>query len=175
MGVIHAFECRAHGVFEKRVKAGTVPRCPKGCSKSFVSLIFVQAVGTVSSRTRKADRLVRQAADMQGLSDISTSPSRSGGTVAQRNAARNRMRGPRGYEYPEIAAAKPVEIGKYLGAMTHKGNALSGTGFGHKYDANEWRAEKETGKLRHVGAQGPVHQIPLGSTGVSIERSRDKT
>src|SRR5215469_13199732 len=100
------WECAAHGVFEKRTKtAQDVPKCPKGCSRALVKLVFLQPVGHVSGRTRTADRLVKEMAAAQGLSDISTSPSRSGGTVAQRNAARNRVRGPQGHQYPAHLAA----------------------------------------------------------------------
>jgi hypothetical protein len=172
MAVLHDFECMAHGVFEKRVEAGKIPKCPRGCSPAFVTLVHLQAPGTVSGRTRTGDRLVREMAEMQGLSDISTSPSRPGGNVAQRNAMR--LKGPAGRQYPELAAAKAVDIGKYLGAMTMKDNALTRIGLGHEYNANEWKRDAQNPeKLRHVGAQGPILEKPTGSTGVSIERVKE--
>lgn len=174
MAVLHDFECQIHGRFEKRVKAGTVPRCPSGCSKSFVSLIFTKPPGHVSARTRTGDRLVREMADMQGLSDISTSPSRPGGSVAERN----RMRGPRGrpdLAYPEVAAAQnvPLNVSKAIPALTNKNdmaNALTSIGFGNKYDASQWKKDEKTGVVKHVDIPAPHVTVPLGSTGVSIDR-----
>lgn len=109
---------------------------------------------------------------MQGLSDISTSPSRPGGSVAERN--RMKLRGPKGREYPELMAAKPVDFGQYIGAMTMQDNALTRTGFGHGYNKDEWHKDKDTGALKHVGAQGPIRSVPTGSTGVSVERVKEK-
>lgn len=166
MGVIHAFECKWHGRFEARVKAGTVPKCPKGCSRSFVTLVFVQAPGFVSGKTRRGDQLVREMASMQKLSDISTSPSRPGGSVADRNRARNAQLRPE-------QQARAVSFGEYMGALTHRENALTPLGFGNKYDASEWRAREEGGKPVHVGAPPPRTNIPTGTTGVSIERVRE--
>jgi hypothetical protein len=174
MSVLHDWQCLAHGVFEKRVQPGRIPKCPKGCSSSFVKLVYLKPVGTVSARTRKSDKLVREMADAQGLSDISTSPSRPGGSVAQRNRMKNGMRGPQGREYPDFAAAQPAQLSKFLGAMTHKANELSNAGFGHKYDPSEWKKDDKSGAVRHVGAHGPIAPLPVGSTGVSVERVREK-
>jgi hypothetical protein len=173
MSVTNDFACLAHGYFEAKVKSGTVPRCPKGCSKSFVKLVHLQAPSFGSARVRKGDKLLREAAEMQGLSDISTSPSRPGGSVAQRNAAKNRVRGPSGHEYPSYAAAKAVPLQKYIGALTHKENALSRVGLGHAYEPAEWKKDDKTGQVRHVGAQGPVHSVPVGTAGVSVERVKE--
>lgn len=174
MGITHDFECEFHGTFEKRVKAGTVPRCPKGCSKGFVKQIFTKAPGFVSSRTRTGDRLVREMADMQGLTDISTSPSRPGGSVADRN----RLAGPRGrpdLAYPELAKAQaiPLTVQNAIPAMTMKDNALTRTGFGHGYDEHQWKKDEKTGVVRHVDIPAPNVTVPLGSTGVSIERVKE--
>jgi hypothetical protein len=177
MAVTHDFECAAHGHFEARVKAGTVPRCPKGCSKALVKLVHLRPPGTVGARTRSADRLLRQAAEMQGLSDISTSPSRSGGSVADRNRRKNGA--PVQNEMlPTIAQARgaPMSVSQILGALTNKSemtNALHDSGFGHGYDANEWKKDPKTGTVRHVGAKEAIAKIPTGSTGVSIERVRE--
>lgn len=170
MGVLHAFQCRAHGVFDQIVsvkkKGVTVPKCPHGCSKSFVKLIFVQAPGHIRAGSKRADRLVREAAEMQGLSDLSLSPSRSGGSVMQRIRAKEKI--------PEAARARAVSFGEYMGALTHKENALSNIGMGHAYDKNEWKADDKTGKVRHVAAAPPVHTVPMGATGVSVERVKEK-
>jgi hypothetical protein len=86
------------------------------------------------------------------------------------------MRGPRtrpDLQYPEIAAAQSGALQKFLGAMTHKGNELTNTGFGHAYDASEWKKDDKTGTVRHVDAKSPIAPLPLGSTGVSIERVRE--
>lgn len=166
-GVTNDFSCAAHGHFEAKVKAGTVPKCPKGCSKAFVTLVHLKAPSFGSARVRTGDRLLREAAQMQGLSDISTSPSRPGGTVAERNAAKNRA-------FPAQAAAVAAPLSKFLGAMTHKENALSRIGLGHAYEPAEWKKDEKTGTVRHIGAQGPIAQIPVGTTGVSIDRVKEK-
>lgn len=172
MAVTHDWECLAHGHFTARGSAEKPPKCPKGgCSKSFVRLVFLQAPGHVSARTRTSDRLVREMATMQSLSDISTSPSRPGGSVAHRN--RMKMRGPKGREYPELAASQAVDIGKYLGAMTHKGNALAETGIGRPYVESEWKKDPETGKVKHLAGPSASVPIPVGTTGVSIERVKE--
>lgn len=167
MGVLHAFQCKAHGTFEKRVevkKGLKLPKCPHGCSKSMVSVIYVQAPGHIKASSKRADRLVRQAADMQGLSDISLSPSRSGGSVMDRNRKK----------YPLTAAARAAKFGEYMGALTNKQNALTDTGFGHAYDKAEWKRDDKTGIVRHMAPQGPKHPVPMGATGVEIERVKEK-
>jgi hypothetical protein len=172
MSVLADWECAAHGVFEARTKtSGKAPRCPKGCSAALVTMVFLKAPRIGNERYKRGDKLVKEMAEMQGLSDISDSPSRPGGTVAQRNRAK--MLGPKGRQYPEAVAATPVDFGKYLGAMTMQDNALTRTGFGHPYDAKEWKTDKETGQVKHTGAQGPIVPVPTGSTGVSIERVKE--
>jgi hypothetical protein len=174
MSVLHDFECAAHGYFEARTKGGNVPRCPKGCSKAFVKLVRLQAPGMVSARTRTGDRLVREMADMQGLSDISTSPSRSGGSVADRNRKKN-YAPVQNEQLPQTAQARgePIPVRKLLAAMTHKQNLLHDVGFGHGYNEHEWKKDDKTGVVRHVGAQAPITKVPVGSTGVSIQRVKD--
>jgi hypothetical protein len=179
-GVMHDFECKAHGLFEKRVKSGEVPRCPKGCSKAFVSLVHLNPPGFVGDRTRSADRLIREAADMQGLSDISTSPSRPGGSVAERNRMKN-QRGPQGREYDARMAAHTGNLGggvklnmqQFLGSFPKENPLTDGVGMGHKYNKDEWKKDDKTGQVRHVGAAGPLSLVPTGSTGVSVDRVRE--
>ena len=174
MAVTHDFECLAHGLFTARGSSAKPPRCPRGCSPSLVKLVFLQAPGFVSSRTRTGDRLVREMATMQGLSDISTSPSRPGGSVAHRNRMKQmRLRGPKGREYPELAGAVGVDIGKYLGAMTEKGNTLTQVGLGRPYAENEWKKDPETGKVKHVAGPSATVPVPTGTTGVSVERVKE--
>lgn len=172
MAVEHSFECQAHGTFTAKVRAGTVPRCPHGCSRAFVQLVFLKAPGYVGPRTRRADKALREAADIQGLSDISTSPSRPGGTVAQRNAMK--YRGPKGrpeLQYPEIAAAQAGGLTKFLAAMTAPGNALTDLGFAAEYNPSDWQKDAKTGVTRHLNPSGLSRQaIPVGTGGVSIDR-----
>src|SRR5579859_2230254 len=155
-GVIHDFECLAHGRFEARVKAGTIPKCPKGCGKSMVTLIFTQPVGHVSAKTRRGDKLVKEMAAMQGLSDLSTSPSRPGGSVMER------LRMKHGAHLQPEQMPIAVDAKQYLGALTHKANEITGEnmknftgGFhpGHEYDPGEWKTDKKTGKVLHVDAK----------------------
>lgn len=177
MAVLNDFECLAHGVFEARTKGGAVPKCPKGCSKGMVKLVRLQPPGFVSGKTRKADGLVREMATMQGLSDISTSPSRPGGSVADRNRKKNGA-AVSNESLAAIAQARagPISVSKALGALTHKENALAGLGMGNTYNASEWKPRDKEGKgpLTHVGRPPPRSEIPMGSTGVSIDRVRGR-
>lgn len=65
MAVLNHFECKTHGIFESFEK-----KCPYGCSKSFVSLIFLQAPATKSRRTKGIDKELRNLADDYNLPDI---------------------------------------------------------------------------------------------------------
>lgn len=167
MAVLADFECGFHGHFEARVKAGTVPKCPKGCSKSFVKLVFLKPVGHVSGRTRSADKLLREAAQMQGLSDISTSPSRPGGTVMERLRARH------GVTYDPKQLCQTVDAKTFMGAMTHRANELTNVGLGNPYKPEEWKADEKTGVIRHTGAPPPKKPVPTGTQGVSVSKVKE--
>lgn len=168
MGVTHDFECAAHGVFESRAKR---PKCPKGCSAAFVSKVFLQAPNFGSAGVRTSDKLVREMAEAQGLSDISTSPSRPGGSVADRLRKKNTgMKGPQGRDYPAYAAAVSVPYAEGMKGMTMPGNAMKDTGYGHDYNPAEWKKDEKTGKVAHVQPQGAIIPKPTGSTGTSVAR-----
>jgi hypothetical protein len=166
VSVTHDWNCLAHGVFEARGNPKKPPRCPKGCSSSFVELIRLVPPGMVSARTRTGDRLVREMATTQGLSDISTSPSRPGGSVGQRNRAKSQ--GAAANPYPEQYAARSAGLKEFLSGMTYSANELTNVGLGHKYNASEWTKDDKTGATRHVGAQGPNLLQP----GASVDRVR---
>ena len=166
MGVTHSFECRAHGVFEARVKVGTIPSCRRGCSPDFVKLVFLEAPNIGSERVKNATRLVREMADAQGLADIDISPSRPGDSVADRNYKKS------GNPIQARAVAK-VDLGKYIGAQVSPGNALTAAGFGHPYDAREWRTDRQTGRKLHF-ASPPVESVPMNQYGVEVQRVRVK-
>ena len=166
MGVLHNFECAAHGVFEARTVAGLIPRCPHGCSPGFVTLIYLQAPALGSERVRTATRLVREMADCQGLSDIDVSPSRPGDSVADRNFKRNGAG-------KEGIAARPASFSQYMGALTHRANELANAGFGHPYNPGEWLQDKKSGVRRHL-ASPPVEPLPMNQFGVSVARVREK-
>lgn len=88
-------------------------------------------------------------AEAQGLSDISTSPSRPGGTVAQRLRARH------GKDFHPAQMPVAVDTGKFLGALTHKSNELANLGFAAPYKPEEWKKNDKTGALVHTGATAP--------------------
>jgi hypothetical protein len=175
-GVVHHFECLAHGVFEQRVKAGTVPKCPKGCGKAMVKLVFLQAPRIGKVKYKRGDRLLREAAELQGLSDISTSPSRPGGHVMDR--IRKKYGGHLRPEQMPVAGTAEM-----LGALTHRTNALNDENMrnftaqafgqpavmGHEFDKSQWATDKETGKVRHVDIPH-TNFLPRAS----VERVREK-
>jgi hypothetical protein len=155
------FECAAHGFFEARVKPGTVPRCPKGCSTSFVKLVHLRPVGHVSARTKNADRLLREAAGMQKLSDISTSPSRAGGSVMDRLRQRNQpvvspVQLPGWGEMPALGkvnnANNAAQLLSTIGKPPPGESVAELTGIGHTFKPAEWKA-REDGKLVHNGGE----------------------
>lgn len=137
--------------------------------------VFLTAPSIGSAKAKSADKLLREAAEMQGLSDISTSPSRPGGSVAERLRMKTRdgMAGPNGRQYPEYAAARSMDFRKDFGAVTHKANELATVGLGNTYNKDEWKKDEKTGKLRHIAPAPPKSLRPTGSTGVSVERVKE--
>jgi hypothetical protein len=163
MAVTHNFECAAHGAFEARVEGGEIPWCPRGCSPSFVQLVFLTPPNISSARVRVASQLVREMADIQGLSDIDTSPSRPGDSVADRNFKRS----------GNAVRAQALPMGNYIAGMTHRANELVNAGFGNRYNPQEWSRDPKTGKARHV-ASPPLEPLPMNQYGVSVSRVREK-
>ena len=166
MSVTHSFECRAHGAFEARVEVGTVPECPLGCSSEFVQLVFLTPPSIATEKVRTATRLVREMADMQGITDIDISPHTPGDSPADKNWKRS------GNPICPIAV-KGTDVGKFIGAQTHQGNALTRMGFGHPYDSREWRTNTQTGKRLHY-ASPPLEPMPMNQFGVEMTRVREK-
>ena len=166
MSVTHSFECKVHGGFEARVEAGSVPDCPQGCSAFFVQLVFITPPSIGSEKVRTASRLVREMADMQGLTDIDVSPSTPGDSVADKNFKRsgNPIR-------PQAVGAG--EVSRYIGAQLAPGNGLAAVGLGHPYDSREWRADKQTGHKVHY-ASPPLEPTPINQFGVEMTRVRGK-
>lgn len=178
MAVLNDFECAAHGVFSARVKAGAVPKCPKGCSAAFVKLVFLQPVGHVSGRTKNTDRLLKDAARMQGLSDISTSPSRSGDSVMDRLRKRNQptvspVQLPGWGQMPALGSiAGATDARSMLSAIGKppKGESVAElTGIGHTYKPEEWKT-REDGKVVHSGGERLADFKPPAS----VERVKEK-
>jgi len=159
-GVEHWFECLAHGEFVARVKAGTVPKCPKGCGSSMVKLIFKEPPKIGKVKYKRCDKLLGEAAELQGLSDISTSPSRPGGSVMQRL----RMRHGQNFHPTQLCQTVDGPMATAtLQSMTHRTNGLNNQDMrnftheafgreavmGHQYDKSQWRTDEKTGKVRH--------------------------
>lgn len=167
MAVTHDYECRAHGVFESRAKA---PRCPQGCSKAFVTRVYLQPFGIGSAKTRKADAMLRAAAASQGLSDVSTSPSRPGDSVMQRLRARHNQ----DFAQEQLGnwGGEPGRLlsgldGQKILAGTAQGGSdvLASLGFGKRYDAKEWRTTDD-GKRVHT----PTPKYPDFKPPAQVER-----
>jgi hypothetical protein len=169
VSVTHNFECEAHGVFEARVEPGDIPKCPRGCSPYFVHLVFVTPPSIGTDRVRTATRLVREAADLQGLSDIDVSPSTPGDSVADKNFKKsgNPIRPQAGPTLRWGPGAARVDI-----HALQRGNTITETGFGHKYDAHEWK-RTESGRLRH-SAPPPISDTPMNQYGVYMHRVKDE-
>lgn len=144
MSVTHDFECMAHGAFSARGGSAHIPRCPRGCSAAFVKLVFLQAVGVSSARSKKVDALMKSS----GLSDISTSPSRSGDSVMQRIRLKDgSYQAIKDTQMPRWDA-NPQKI---MAAMNNTENNLRRVGLGFQHNPTEW-VTTEDGKQRHQGA-----------------------
>lgn len=79
MAVLHDYECEAHGHFES--KTG---KCPSGCSKSFVKMVFLQPVGVKGARTKFVDAELRAQARQYGMTNLHTQRSGESAMEAQR-------------------------------------------------------------------------------------------
>ena len=145
MSVTHSFECAAHGPFDARVTQGEIPTCPRGCSPYFVRLVFLKPPAIASERVRTATRLVREMADAQGLSDIDTSPSRPGDSVAERNWKKAHPGAP--------AAFAGANLNKFLSNVPND-NVLNRAGFGRPYNPGEWKNGV------HYGSTSPPEKLP---------------
>jgi len=171
-GVEHDFECLAHGVFSKRVKAGTIPKCPRGCGSAMVKLIFLEPPKIGKVKYKVGDKLLREAAEAQGLSDISTSPSRPGGSVM------DRIRKKYGGHIQPEQMPRAVDAKQYLGAMTHRANEITGENMrnftggyhpGHEYNPTEWKKDEKSGRVIHQDPQTGTYRPPA-----SVERVKEK-
>jgi hypothetical protein len=54
--ILHDYKCFEHGYFE-----GYAATCPQGCTEN-VMMVFLQAPGTVSDKTKRTDKRVKQLA-----------------------------------------------------------------------------------------------------------------
>ncbi len=100
-GVLHDFECAAHGVFEKRVKADELPKCPQGCPRSFVKKVFLRAPAHVSNSTKFQDSAVRTLASDFGMTDVKND--KDGGSVMDAMRKGQDLGRPKFMEVPHAA------------------------------------------------------------------------
>lgn len=149
-------------MFEARVEAGTVPWCPYGCTPSFVQLVHITPPSISSERVRTATRLVREMADMQGLTDIDVSPSTPGDSVADKNFKR---------AGGKIQAFAGANFNQHIGALKYRANELANAGFGNRYNPHEWSTDQKTGTRRHV-ASPPLETLPRVPTEMTRVRGK---
>lgn len=65
MAVLNDYECKMHGHFEAFER-----KCPHGCGRSIVKLVFLKPVGTQSIKTKYVDRELNAIARDYKLTDI---------------------------------------------------------------------------------------------------------
>ena len=145
MSVTHDFRCEAHGAFEARVEQGEIPACPRGCSPYFVTLVFLAPPAIGSARVRTATKLIRAAAEAQGMTDLDTSPSRPGNSVAERQWKKSHPDAP--------AAFAGGGLSRFLSTAPHD-NVLNRAGFGRPYTPAEWKDGV------HYGSTSPPQGLP---------------
>jgi hypothetical protein len=80
MAVLNDYVCMAHGEFESRTG-----KCPHGCSKQMVSLVFRQAPGLLTSFGKGVDKTLRGLANDHGLTNLSNNQGTTGGFVPDPN------------------------------------------------------------------------------------------
>ena len=82
--ILRDFNCIVHGVFESGEEA---PKCPFGCSNSFVEKVFLQPP-MVGNGTKMVDNVVKDLANDFGLTNLDN----RGGDSVKNNAGRVRER-----------------------------------------------------------------------------------
>jgi hypothetical protein len=123
MSITHNFECAIHGQFEARVQGGITPPCPAGCDTFFVKLVFTQPPSIATERVRNATRLIKEAIDAAGLSDVDISPHTPGDSPADKNWKK---------AHHDIKAEvwDKGKLGEILGQFPKGENYIKGMGLG---------------------------------------------
>jgi hypothetical protein len=142
MSVNAEWSCAFHGDFEARVQAGVTPHCPCGCSPEFVERVFLTPPAISHDRVKNASRILKDAIDSMGLSDLDISPHTPGNSPAEKNHLK--------YASKEIKA-EVWDAAKLKGLVSTfpSDSGLALTGLGNRYEAEQWQRNKTTGKLTH--------------------------
>jgi hypothetical protein len=151
-------------------------KCPHGCSGSFVSIVYLQAPGHLRSGTKNVDRMLRGAAESQGLSDISTSPSAPGGNVMDRIRKKQKFSPLQQAGWGQLpnygmTPGAQGDVNARLAALTGgvSNPVAELTGIGKTYDPSEW-TKTDDGKVVHSGAKQKMQGFRPAA---EVLRSRD--
>jgi hypothetical protein len=96
MSVLNDYECGMHGLFEAFER-----KCPHGCSRRFVKLVFLKPVGTMSGKSKWTDNELKSISRDYNLSDIKAK--RDSGTSCMTELGRNGQ----GTTWLDVPHAKP--------------------------------------------------------------------
>ena len=83
MAALNDYRCLAHGIFESRTG-----RCPHGCGKKMVEMVFLKAPGHVTGRTRGIDSTLRGLAADHGLTNMNNHGGETGAFIPDPNMGR---------------------------------------------------------------------------------------
>jgi hypothetical protein len=148
MSVNAEWSCAFHGDFEARVQAGVTPHCPCGCSPEFVERVFITPPAIATERVRNASRIVKDAIDSMGLTDLDINPSTPGNSPAEKNLLKNKSSIKA--EVWDQSRLKDV-LSSFPAGENYitKSPADGGAGLGNPYRKDEWQQDRKTGKLTH--------------------------
>lgn len=73
MAILKEFTCKAHGSFEVWVQQDETPKCPKGCSKRFVSREFLTPPSVNGVVVGTLDQMQKEIASSFNLSNLKVS------------------------------------------------------------------------------------------------------
>jgi hypothetical protein len=138
--IVRDYKCEQHGYFE-----AYAPICPEGCEKG-VMVVFLQAPGVVSAKTRKNDKTVRKLADDFKMTDVKST--REGENQAGYYTRNNDPAPKEIVEAQQVREARPGDAAIWGGGINNltmpsllKGNAIrpvrdEQVGFNPKQNSN---------------------------------------
>jgi phage protein D len=110
-----------------------------------VKLVFITPPSIAHDRVKNASRILKDAIDSMGLSDLDISPSTPGNSPAEKNHLK--------YANKDIRAE--VWSGDKLKGLVNSfpaGSGLQLAGLGNPYRKDQWSRDKKTGQLVHSAA-----------------------
>jgi hypothetical protein len=146
MAVLNDYQCLAHGELGEMFE----PKCPHGCAKSFVRVIFKKPPAIKHNGTKVADAALRGLAADFGMTDIKND--KYGGSVMDqlRNPQSEQDFAPRWHEVPHAAPG----FSRTEGANVPKFDPQAGIG------GSTVQGENAAARIFGTNEDGRVKAIP---------------